>query len=896
MCEFVNLSCPTKTSPLQKPIRHSKKILLFSAAFIIALMSLAQPASWKVTGIGGGGAFFRPSINPGNTDEYYVPTDMGVLFHSTDFGQSYSELGFLQLRGGAGALVRFTNNANILYAVGGNGAVNKSTNGGTNWSVIPCISGSTNPDVQESVVSLFVDYNNPLELAFATRDGLYFSQDGGNTLMDITQTSPAYQYIGGCLFTGDSIFMGTPGGVLVSTDGGTSFALAALTGLVAGYDIIGFAAAKQGSTIRFFCSTMPTGTPTDEIYGSAGGWQTTYVNNVYTLDYNLGTVWNAASTGITLPSSSSCYPCDYIVWMGMAANDINTVYAGGVNGNAQPMLVKTTNAGASWAETFLITTNQNIYTGYMGQNGDRFQWYDGFCGMDVCQSNSSRIVLSNMGCVHMSTDGGNNWYQTYVNPADENPEDAPTPDSKFYRGIGIENTSNWLVTWADTNDMVFSLTDIGCLRSSDAGVHWQFADALNFSYNTMYCAVATPGMLYGAASNIHDMYTNNLQDEQIDNTVNSTGEVMYSTDKGFTWTTLQNFGRPVYWIEIDKTNPNRMYASVVNHAQGLGGIYMTNDLQDGASSAWTQLSAPPRTEGHPAKIATLSDGKMVCTFGARMTDYSASPAGKFTQSSGVFIYDPSLNSWTDVTDLTSLNTVSGTYTGKMGWYCNDIYVDPNDAYDSTWYVGVSAGWGWTDAAGNATPNDQGALMKTTNRGNTWTKLLGESNGLSAGSGVFSATMNPANPDQLYVTTTEDGLWMCSDINSGSPSIIQVSDFQFGFPLRVLFNPFNQDNMWVTTFGNGVHVGNLISTGIAEVKKAQGLRLYPNPASGGCTVLVSGLTSRSILEVTNLLGQSVLALPIYPQTENYFLNTDSWQSGVYVISINGSSKSKLVITR
>ncbi len=863
---------------------------LLPALLLLSALIFAQPTSWKVTGIGGGGAFFRPSINPGNANEYYVPTDMGSFFHTTNYGQSYTELSFLQLTGGSLGVIRFTNNANILYGVGGGGAVYKTINGGATWTIIPCISGSSNPNVQENVVSLFVDYNNPLHLAFATVDGTYFSGDGGITLIDITQTTPAYQYISGALFDVNNIYLGTPGGVLVSTNGGVSFSKAALTGLTAGYDIVGFATAKSGSTVRFFCSTLPTGTPTDQIYGSAGGWQNTYLNNIYSLDYNLGTVWTANSNGVTLPTSTSCYPCDYIVWMGMAANDINTVYAGGVNGNSQPMLVKTSNAGANWSEVFTVTNNQNINTGYMGYQGDRFQWYDGFSGMDVCQTNSNIVVLSNMGCVHTTSNGGTSWDQAYVNVGDQNPMNAPTPKGKLYRGIGIENTTNWLATWVDANNMVYSLTDIGCMLSPDAGTNWKFA---NFTYNTMYCVLKhATGTLYGATSNIHDLYTNGLQDQVIDNSAYSQGEVMYSTDNGLNWSTVHDFSRPVYWIALDKNNPNKMYASVVNHAQGLGGIYVTSDLQNGASSTWTKISNPPRTEGHPAKIVTLADGKMVCTFSCRQTDYSATPAGKFTKSAGVFIYDPIGNSWTDVTDLTSLNPISGTNTGTMGWWCNDIYVDPNDATENTWYVGVSAGWGWTDASGNTTPNDLGALRKTTDRGTTWTTLLSEANGLSLGSGVFSCAIDPNNANQMFITTTRDGLWMSNNINGVTPTFTQVASFQFGFPLRVLFNPYNTYEMWVTTFGNGIHVGTLPGgSSVNEIANSTtDFNFYPNPSNEIIHVLF-GTGEEKNISVLNSLGEEVKN--IYCNSSSVEIKISDLANGVYFIKCGNSCKKLMV---
>jgi len=877
------------------------KKLLLSCFIVFSLFANAQPSSWSIRGVGGGGALFRPSINPGNPNEFYVPTDMGSMFHTTDMGKTYTEFNFLTLNGGSLAVVRFTNNSSILYAVGGTPAdrstsVNKTTDGGVTWSKVPCIASSSDPNVTETVVSLYTDYNNPNRFVFATHDGMYFSGDGGATLLDITQSSPLYQYISGTLFDGNNIYLGTPGGVVVSTDGGATFSKAALTGLTPGYDIVGFAAAKQGTTVRFFCSTMPTGVPVDQIYGSAGGYQNTYINNIYSVDYNASTVWVPKSNGVILPTSTGCYPCHYIVWLGMANNDINTVYAGGANGNAQAAVLRTTDGGDNWTDAFQIIGNVNINTGYAGYHGDLWQWYNGLDGLEVCPNNSNYAVQTSMGFVHVTTDGGTTWNQAYVSAAETNPMNMDTPKHKSYHSAGIEVTTNWLATWADANNMIFSLTDIGCLRSTDAGASWQFPS--NFTYNTMYCVVKhNSGTFYGAASNIHDLYTNGLQDAPIDNSTYSNGEIMYSTDNGYTWSTLYNFGRPVYWLALDPNDPNKMYASVVNHSQGLGGIYVTSDLNNGTAATWTKLPEPPRTEGHPAKIVPLKDGKVVCTYSCRQTDWSASPSGKFTKSAGVFLYDPSGNSWTDLTDLTSLNTVSGTYTGTMGWYCNDIYVDPNDATESTWYVGVSAGYGWTDASGNTTPNDQGALMKTTDRGLHWTKLFGESNGLAAGGGVFSCNLNPNNPNEMYVATNNSGLWMSSNINDANPTFTQIKNFPFGFPLRVLFNPYKTNEMWVTTFGNGMWVGTLdITTGIPQFTSKENLEIYPNPATNQCFVNVSGLKDKGILHVHNLLGQEIQTIAIDPQIEKYTLNTGNWPEGIYTVSLNNGEVRKLVVQK
>jgi hypothetical protein len=50
-------------------------------------------------GLGGGGAFFGPSINPPNPDEVWIGSDMGDLVHSADFGRTWGTVDFRVLQG-----------------------------------------------------------------------------------------------------------------------------------------------------------------------------------------------------------------------------------------------------------------------------------------------------------------------------------------------------------------------------------------------------------------------------------------------------------------------------------------------------------------------------------------------------------------------------------------------------------------------------------------------------------------------------------------------------------------------------------------------------------------------------------------------------------------------------
>jgi hypothetical protein len=289
----------------------------------------------------------------------------------------------------------------------------------------------------------------------------------------------------------------------------------------------------------------------------------------------------------------------------------------------------------------------------------------------------------------------------------------------------------------------------------------------------------TTSALYAATSDIHDLYqSTRLADNPLNN-ADANGKVIISTDQGASWTTLHNFGHPVFWLSLDPTNANRIYASVVHSTAG--GIFVSSNIQNGASSTWTKLANPPRTEGHPATVIVLNDGKVLCTYSGRRTT-------AFTASSGVFLYDPATSLWTDLS-----------HPGMLYW-TKDIVVDPSDATQNTWFVGVFSGWG-------GAPNGLGGLYRTTNRGVSWTKI----NSLDR---VTSLTFSLIVADDAFLTTETDGLWHTTNIHATTPVFTRVANYPFRQPERVFFNPYNPNEIWVTSFGYGLMVGTLPPTVIA----------------------------------------------------------------------------------
>jgi photosystem II stability/assembly factor-like uncharacterized protein len=739
--------------------------------FLSFICCIGQPSNWESRGVGGGGSMFYPSINPANDNEFYVACDMSQLFHSTNFGDTYTQVPFTKLQVGNISVYEFTSNSNIAYCIANDGNINygvRTIDGGNTWTALP-----GNPLDGEDVYALKADHSSPSRLILGYYGALYISNNSGASFSLIKNAANAGNGItvGGVFFDGNNIFIGTNEGILYSSNGGSSFTTLGVTGMPASEAIFSFAGAKVGATTRFFCITANAA----DIYNGIFPWEyEDLARGVYSLDVGTN-VWNARMTGITISN-------DFVMYVAMARNDINTVYLGGSDATTGGNLVmKTINAGGNWNKVFLTTNNQNIRTGWSGHGGDRGWGYGESCfGITVAPNNANKVLFGDFGFVHKTSDGGTTWQQAYVNAADEHPAGVATPQDRSYHSIGMENTTSWQVHWQDANNMFSSFSDINGIRSTDGGMSWSF-DYTGHTINTMYRIAkhATGNTMFAATSGIHDMYqSTRLQDNPLDN-ADAGGRIIYSTDNGAAWQLLHQFGHPVFWVATDPNNANRMYASVIHYGAGAGqgGIWMTNDLNNLGSSIWTKLANPPRTEGHPAAIVVLNDGKMVCTFSGRRT-----PGGVFTNSSGVFIYDPVGNTWSDVSHA------------DMVYWTKDIIVDPSDPTQNTWYVAVFSGWG-------GAPNGRGGLFRTTNRGASWTKLTG-----TQFDRVTSITFNPLVANQAYLTTEVQGLWISNNMDAATPAWTLVTSYPFRQPERVFFNPYNSNEIWVSSFGNGLKVG------------------------------------------------------------------------------------------
>jgi photosystem II stability/assembly factor-like uncharacterized protein len=788
-----------------------KKLIYFLVTLLITPISLSAqvPSAWTSKGIGGGGALFSPSVNPANHNEIFMSCDMSEIFHTTDMGAGWSELSFMQLTGGHDACMQFTSDPNMRYvveypSVDGSDYIRpmKTTDGGTTWSML---SGNPYPLTPNgNILRLFADYANPGHLILADYGTIYYSGDGGSSFHKIHDmiSSGAGNHIAGVFFDGANIYIGTNDGLLVSNNGGQTFSTLALTGIPVNEYMLSFAGAKQNGTMRFYCLTAANVWAGYQ-YGS-DYWNA--MKGIYHMDNASGS-WTSNISGITIG-------VDFPVFIGMASNNIETVYISGGSTSGNPIVMKSV-SGGPWTHVFLAVNNQNIYTGWCGYLGDHGWGYaEAPFGFTVAYDDANTVMFTDYSDSHITTDGGVTWRQQYVSVNDENPMNAATPKGKKYHGIGMENTSCWQILWNDSLNMMAAYSDINGIMSDDKGESWKFLPGL--TQNTVYRIVKnTDGRIYASTSNIHDIFqSTRIYDAQIDA---GTGAVYVSTDNGSTFSMLHNFGHPVIWIAPDPTNPNRMYASVLHSNKGaIGGIWVTNNLDAGASATWTKMPNPPRSNGHPYNINVLNNGDLVASYSAR----KPTSGSVFTDSSGVYYYDSFASAWYDRSDP------------NMRFWTQDVVVDPNDPSQGTWYGCVFTGWGTPGISGT------GGLFKTTDKGITWNRINDNFR-------VNSCTVNPSNHNELYVTTEIDGLWFCSNAASGNPAFTRVTSFSFRHPMRMFYNPYKSSELWVSSFGNGIKTSRGAGPSGIITPRSQsraGGSVFPNPAGKIVTVSIDPFTS------------------------------------------------------
>jgi hypothetical protein len=719
----------------------------------------AQPSSFTSVGMGGGGALYHPAISPHDRKILYTACDMSALYRTTSTGAQWLPVNFHQIQSSSmcGG-VCFTSNPAVHYALSASGDAphpGKTTDAGVTWE------GSISDPTGGSAWYIAADPANANRILVTDYRRLWYSATGGSIWKAVdSTTSPNGYLLAGAYFDSATIYVATNIGIRRSVDNGATFTTFDVSGIPVNEAIVSCAIAKQGITLRFIAVTLVA---SNTYAGITGGDHSSY-QGVYTFDLG-GFGW--------VPRSAAFPAGAHPFFAAMSSAYINTAYVAGGSASGAPIVYATSDGGATWTEVLKTGGNANIKTGWSGSGGDRGWSYGEYAlGLAVNTADPSQVMITDLGFAHMSTNNGLDWTQLYVAPADANGESLQIPRGKAYHGVGFENTSCWNIAWTDSLNIFGCFSDIHATRTTDGGTTWS-QDITGIAENSVYDAFYSPQRqtMFAATSTQHDIYESTTLDSvRMDG---AGGKILQSLDTGRTWVPVHDFQHPVVRMARDAAKPNSLYASVVSTTEG--GIYVSNDIGNGATSVWTRLAEPPRTKGHPLSIVVLKDGSLVCTYSA----WRATRNSPFTASSGVFYSTNKGVSWQDRSDP------------GLQYWTKEITVDPFDATQRTWYVGAYSGWG-------GAPNGKGGVYVTHDRGLTWTRM-------KTFDRVTRVTCGPTS-NELYVTTETEGLWYCPNRNDASPTWIAVSAYPFRQPLGVFLNPYNDADVWVSSFGYGIAHG------------------------------------------------------------------------------------------
>lgn len=721
--------------------------------------------AWTSLGLSGGGAMYTPAVSPVDPNLILLGCDMGGAYRTTDGGKNWEMIHYRQLAGSTRVRPAWhPKEANVAFAASGwgGGSMKVTRDKGKTWASVP--------GAPANVTAIGIDPERPARMLAGGRGIIARSEDGGKTWtrsqaqaqalrgrvleFHFDRTSPADHRV---------CFAATDQAVLRSDDAGATWNETPTrpgAGPIAGFT----GGSNQSSqSCIFYCSV---GTGAENATGG-GGAEVGNEGGVYRSE-DRGKTW----TLITIPSTPSprgrSSQPEFILTTDV---DPSRVYVAGGRGGR---VLRSDDRGANWHPILFPTLKEpegNVGPSYLID--ERGSSRDNVSGFGVNPADPDQIVVTDWMSCYITRNGGKTWDAAHTRSAEEAGK----------RGKGMRWINNGLVVTSvwhyhidpfEPNRHYISYTDVGFARSTDAGKTWYWQTGRPLRNTTYELAFdpEIPGTIWGAFADLHDIPNNNVISGR-HYFARAGGGVGVSTDFAATWkdTSRGLPGKPVVSVVVDPRSPKgqrTLYASVFEE-----GVYKSTDN----GQTWTKTGDGVGKAGGSKRACRLilhRDGTLFCLVTALRKD------GRFVaEGPGLYRSGDGGKSWSWINQ------------SKPLLWPKDFDVDPRDS--RVIYLGA--------ADPGRDGEKEGGLYKTTDAGATWKRIARQSHD------CFGATVDPRNPDRVYMCITEGGsepgLWRSDD---GGNTWRALEDLPFAHIQRVSFDPSDPSVIYVSTFGGSVWRG------------------------------------------------------------------------------------------
>lgn len=682
--------------------------------------------NYKPIGVGGGGAMSGVAISP-YQNLWFVGTDMGTLFRSTDQGASWNAVNHMQAVFDSdltkAVSVGFAANGTTVFHAPAGISPKRSLDAGVTFKAMTGLQLNSG----EIIRYWHSDSSNANRMFVATNMGLLVTNDLGNSWSRVTGiTEEGVGTFVDLESATKKIYHATKSRIYVSTNDGATF-----TSFYApsGIQIRNFTGGSDayGATLAFV----------DNNGGSACAWADASLadwgaTSIAQTKAACGYVWtNTDGINFNRTTQSSG---DHLK---MAENDSSTIYSTGARAWIKQYGTKI-HVSRDKGQTWTLKLNQINYDTnpyaywpmskieYSAVAMDVGWWDNGYESFAINQRNSSQVAGSGYFFMFSTLNYGDFWKAPFTEYAD-----IGTPTAKkAWKTRGLEVISAYKSEFHPNNAnlLYVASADIGGLVSEDHGVSFRVAKA---GYNSNYDYSFDPNndqVVYAASGNLHD-----FPNEWHANAVTNNGGIYRSADRGRTWARLTpadaTYNRQFLSVGYDARN-NIIYG-------GTHEIGITRSIDGGKTWALFNTGLPSGNKIIPQIEIDPRNGNAY----ALLT--GDAPTFSNAAKTGVYFLAAGSNTWTLLRG--TVNLPAGSF-GTTAWF-----------YPTSFAINFST----TNSANTIYLTDyenhgnwlMTGVWKTTNNGQTWDRMKQMTH-------ATQVAIDPNNLNKVYASGYYqlDGQW------------------------------------------------------------------------------------------------------------------------------------------